>query len=180
MVSPLFFYQLVLVALVWLCVMLHWAWPSDPATVRLTTLEGPVAAPGAIRRARITRGVDVWGHGAAICWARAPAPSHGLHAARASQVRHGSSPSRGYARTAQPRTAPSLLPSGPLRGRAGRAARATAEGQQRACAASAQAGYRAPRRSATPPSPQRPPGTRTDRPAPPGPGPTARSSRSQW
>ena len=30
--SPLFFYQLVLVALVWLCVMLHWAWPSDPAT----------------------------------------------------------------------------------------------------------------------------------------------------
>ncbi len=28
MVSPLFFYQLVLVALVWLCVMLHWVWPS--------------------------------------------------------------------------------------------------------------------------------------------------------
>ena len=32
MVPILFFYQLVLVALVWLCVMLHWAWPSDPAT----------------------------------------------------------------------------------------------------------------------------------------------------
>jgi IS1 family transposase len=31
MVSHLFFYQLVLIALVWLCVMLHWAWPSDPA-----------------------------------------------------------------------------------------------------------------------------------------------------
>ena len=31
MVPTLFFYQLVLVALVWLCVMLHWAWPSDPA-----------------------------------------------------------------------------------------------------------------------------------------------------
>ena len=29
MVSHLFFYQLVLIALVWLCVMLHWAWPSD-------------------------------------------------------------------------------------------------------------------------------------------------------
>src|SRR5216683_3044444 len=29
MVSHLFFYQLVLVGLVWLCVMLHWAWPSD-------------------------------------------------------------------------------------------------------------------------------------------------------
>ena len=33
MVSHLFFYQLVLVALVWLCLMLQWAWPSDPATV---------------------------------------------------------------------------------------------------------------------------------------------------
>src|SRR5262245_61668421 len=32
MIPTLFFYQLVLVALVWLCVMLHWAWPSDPAT----------------------------------------------------------------------------------------------------------------------------------------------------
>ena len=30
MVSHLFFYQLVLVALVWLCVMLHWVWPSGP------------------------------------------------------------------------------------------------------------------------------------------------------
>jgi hypothetical protein len=39
MVSPLFFSQLVLVALVWLCVMLHWAWPSDPATASPTTLE---------------------------------------------------------------------------------------------------------------------------------------------
>src|SRR5262249_42966096 len=32
MVPTLFFYQLVLVALVWLCVMLQWAWPSGPAT----------------------------------------------------------------------------------------------------------------------------------------------------
>src|SRR5712691_2848013 len=31
MVSHLLFSQLVLIALVWLCVMLHWAWPSDPA-----------------------------------------------------------------------------------------------------------------------------------------------------
>jgi hypothetical protein len=31
MVSHLFFYQLMLIALVWLCLMLHWAWPSDPA-----------------------------------------------------------------------------------------------------------------------------------------------------
>ena len=32
MVPTLFFYQLVLVALVWLCVMLHWAGPRGPAT----------------------------------------------------------------------------------------------------------------------------------------------------
>ena len=29
MVSDLFFYQLGLIALVWLCCMLHWVWPSD-------------------------------------------------------------------------------------------------------------------------------------------------------
>jgi hypothetical protein len=29
MVSHLFFYQLTLIALIWLCVLLHWAWPSD-------------------------------------------------------------------------------------------------------------------------------------------------------
>src|SRR5215813_9211251 len=39
MVSPLFFYQLVLVALVWLCLMLQWVWPSDPATACPTTQE---------------------------------------------------------------------------------------------------------------------------------------------
>src|SRR5216683_3728817 len=39
MVSHLFFYQLVLVALVWLCLMLHWAWPSDPAAVGPTVSE---------------------------------------------------------------------------------------------------------------------------------------------
>jgi IS1 family transposase len=32
MVSHLLFYQLTLIALVWLCVMLHWAWPSDALT----------------------------------------------------------------------------------------------------------------------------------------------------
>ena len=29
MVSDLFFYQLGLIALVWLCCLLHWVWPSD-------------------------------------------------------------------------------------------------------------------------------------------------------
>jgi hypothetical protein len=41
MISDLFFYQLVLVALVWLCVMLHWAWPSDPTVVCPTTPDPP-------------------------------------------------------------------------------------------------------------------------------------------
>src|SRR6266536_748240 len=45
MVSHLFFYQLVLVALVWLCVMLQWAGPSDPATVCPTTPEPPGPRP---------------------------------------------------------------------------------------------------------------------------------------
>src|SRR5262249_33111058 len=34
MVSPLFFYQLGLLALLWLCLMLHYTWPSDRATQR--------------------------------------------------------------------------------------------------------------------------------------------------
>jgi IS1 family transposase len=45
MVSHLFFYQLVLVALVWLCVMLQWAWPSDPATGCPTTPAPPGPRP---------------------------------------------------------------------------------------------------------------------------------------
>src|SRR6266446_1237584 len=45
MVSHLFFYQLGLIALVWLCVMLHWAWPSDPAAVCPTTPEPPGPRP---------------------------------------------------------------------------------------------------------------------------------------
>ena len=36
MVPDLFFYQLLLVALLWLCVMLQWAGPSDPATCPTT------------------------------------------------------------------------------------------------------------------------------------------------
>jgi hypothetical protein len=39
MVSELFFYQLVLVALMWLCLMLQWAWPSDSAAACPPPLE---------------------------------------------------------------------------------------------------------------------------------------------
>jgi hypothetical protein len=41
MVSHLFFYQLTLIALVWLCLMLHGAWPSDSAAVCPTPLAPP-------------------------------------------------------------------------------------------------------------------------------------------
>src|SRR5712691_7095085 len=40
MVSHLFFYQLTLIALVWLCVMLQWAWASDSAACPI-----PLASP---------------------------------------------------------------------------------------------------------------------------------------
>jgi IS1 family transposase len=45
MVPDLFFYQLVLIALVWLCVMLQWAWPSDPAAACPPTLEPTPLVP---------------------------------------------------------------------------------------------------------------------------------------
>jgi hypothetical protein len=45
MVSALFFSQLGLVALVWLCVMLQWAGPSAPAAVCPTTPEPPGPRP---------------------------------------------------------------------------------------------------------------------------------------
>jgi IS1 family transposase len=45
MVSHLFFYQLVLIALVWLCLMLQWAWPSDPAAACPPTPEPTPPVP---------------------------------------------------------------------------------------------------------------------------------------
>jgi IS1 family transposase len=48
MVSDLFFYQLVLIALLWLCLMLHWAWPGDAATCPTT----PEPTPPAPKRHR--------------------------------------------------------------------------------------------------------------------------------
>jgi hypothetical protein len=47
MVSHLFFYQLTLIALVWLCVMLHWVWASDSAAACPTTLAPPPTAEAA-------------------------------------------------------------------------------------------------------------------------------------
>src|SRR5215510_10198918 len=51
MVSHLFFSQLLLVALVWLCVMLQWVWPSDPAAACPTTPE-PTSPPPKHHRER--------------------------------------------------------------------------------------------------------------------------------
>src|SRR5215475_4184057 len=45
MVSHLFFYQFTLIALVWLCVMLQWMWPSDLTAVCPTTPEPPPPPP---------------------------------------------------------------------------------------------------------------------------------------
>src|SRR5262245_45665114 len=41
MVSDLFFYQLGLIALGWLCLMLHWGWPSAAADACSTTPAPP-------------------------------------------------------------------------------------------------------------------------------------------
>src|SRR4030095_9058252 len=45
MVSHLFFYQLALIALVWLCVMLQWVWPSDSTAACPTPLAPPPPRP---------------------------------------------------------------------------------------------------------------------------------------
>jgi IS1 family transposase len=48
MVSHLFFYQLTLIALVWLCLMLHWMWPSDSAAC--PTIPEPLPPPPTRKR----------------------------------------------------------------------------------------------------------------------------------
>src|SRR2546430_12396994 len=71
MVSPLFFSQLVLVALVWLCVMLHVLWPSDPATCP-TTLPPPL--PKRHRAPKPFAGLTAQPHWDACEHATAPRP----------------------------------------------------------------------------------------------------------
>jgi hypothetical protein len=51
MVSHLFFYQLVLVALVWLCLMLQWAWPGASKSMpKLSPICGPMLASSDVVR----------------------------------------------------------------------------------------------------------------------------------
>src|SRR6266704_5032743 len=73
MVSHLFFYQLVLVALVWLCVMLHGAWPSDPAACP-TTPEPPPPLPKRTREPKPFAGLTRKPHCDACAHAPAPRP----------------------------------------------------------------------------------------------------------
>jgi hypothetical protein len=56
MVSHLFFYQLTLIALVWLCVMLQWAWPSDSAAYP-TPLAPPPPRPKRHRAPKLFAGL---------------------------------------------------------------------------------------------------------------------------
>src|SRR6266851_4865297 len=74
MVSPLFFYQLVLVALVWLCVMLHWAWPSDPAAACPTILDPTPPLPKRYREPTPFAGLITKPHCDACAHATAPHP----------------------------------------------------------------------------------------------------------
>ena len=71
MVSDLFFYQLVLIALVWLCVMLHVLWPSDPAMCP-TTLPPP--RPKRNRESKPFEGLTTKPHCDVCEYAPAPHP----------------------------------------------------------------------------------------------------------
>src|SRR2546428_4664405 len=72
MVSHLFFYQLVLIALVWLCVMLQWAWPSDPAAVCPTAPEPTPPVPKRRRESTPFAGLTQKPHCDACAHASAP------------------------------------------------------------------------------------------------------------
>src|SRR5262249_57619951 len=55
MVSNLFFYQLALIALVWLFLMLHYVWPRDRAAIRPTP---PALTPPRPQRQRALKSFE--------------------------------------------------------------------------------------------------------------------------
>jgi hypothetical protein len=73
MVSHLFFYQLALIALGWLCLMLQWAWPSDSA-VCPTTPEPPPLRPKRKREPKPFAGLTTKPHCDACEHTTAPRP----------------------------------------------------------------------------------------------------------
>src|SRR5215468_1332675 len=74
MVSPLFFYQLTLIVLVWLCVMLQWVWPSDSAAACPTPLAPPPPRPKRNRAPKPFAGFITKPHCDACEHATAPRP----------------------------------------------------------------------------------------------------------
>src|SRR5499433_1665607 len=74
MVSHLFFYQLGLIALVWLCVILHWVWPSDSATAYPTTLEPTPPRPKRHREPKPFAGLTTRPHCDACAHGSDPRP----------------------------------------------------------------------------------------------------------
>ena len=74
MVSHLFFYQLTLIALVWLCLMLQWVWPSDPTAVCSTTPEPTPSRPKRNREPKPFAGFITKPHCDACEHASAPHP----------------------------------------------------------------------------------------------------------
>ena len=75
MVSPLFFYQLTLIALGWLCLMLHWIWPSEGLFHAYHTF----CLPHASLRVPLAAPLPTHGTGSATQWQpRTPAMAAGL------------------------------------------------------------------------------------------------------
>src|SRR5215831_12256995 len=73
MVPTLFFYQLVLIALVWLCLMCHGMWPSAPATC-LPTPEPTPPVPKRTRERKPFAGLTTKPHCDACAHGTAPRP----------------------------------------------------------------------------------------------------------
>ena len=73
MVPTLFFYQLVLIALVWLYLLLQWAWPSDPTTCP-PTQEPPAPLPKRHHEPKPFAGLTTKPHCDACKHATAPRP----------------------------------------------------------------------------------------------------------
>jgi IS1 family transposase len=74
MVPDLFYYQLMLIALVWLCLMLQWAWPSAPAAVCPTAPEPTPPRPKRPREPLPFAGLTTKPHCDACEHASAPHP----------------------------------------------------------------------------------------------------------
>src|SRR5215467_1177753 len=74
MVSELFFYQLGLIALMWLCLLLRWAWPSDSAAVCPPPPELPSPVPKRHREPTPFAGLTSKPHCDACAYSGAPRP----------------------------------------------------------------------------------------------------------